>query len=56
MIKGFSFGVSAIVEGIKADNMTGSEADGEIYDLSGRRVENPAPGFYIKGNSKVIIK
>ena len=56
MIKGFSFGGSAIVEGIKADNMTGSEADGEIYDLSGRRVENPAPGFYIKGNSKVIIK
>lgn len=27
-----------------------------IYDLQGRRVENPTSGIYIKGNKKVVIK
>ena len=28
----------------------------EIYDLQGRRVENPTKGLYIKDGRKVIIK
>jgi hypothetical protein len=27
-----------------------------IYDLQGRRVENPGKGIYIKDNKKVVIK
>jgi hypothetical protein len=27
-----------------------------VYDLQGRRVENPTKGLYIRGNKKVIIK
>ncbi len=41
------------VEGIEISEQ---DADRTIYDLSGRRVENPAPGFYIQGNQKVIVK
>ena len=40
------------VEGIKAD--AGNE---EIYDLTGRRVDNvnPAPGIYIKNGKKIVV-
>ncbi len=30
--------------------------DAAIYDLTGRRVETPAKGIYIKGGKKVVIK
>ena len=26
-----------------------------IYDLQGRRVENPGKGIYIRGNKKVVL-
>ena len=32
------------------------EANNEIYDLTGRKVENPAKGVYIVGGKKVFIK
>lgn len=35
------------------DETTG---DGIIYNLKGQRVENPAPGIYIKNHKKIIIK
>jgi hypothetical protein len=31
-------------------------AKGEIYDLAGRRVENPTKGMYIVNGKKVFIK
>ncbi|MBQ7511513.1 MAG: hypothetical protein IJU11_02080, partial [Prevotella sp.] len=30
--------------------------DGEWYDLSGRRVAQPAKGIYVKNGKKVIVK
>lgn len=41
------------VDGI---NVTEQETEKAIYDISGRRVENPTPGFYIQGNKKVVIR
>ncbi len=42
--------------GIDAVVAEGAEANGAIYDLSGRRVENPAKGIYIVGGKKVVVK
>ena len=51
--RGFNFGGSAFIDGVE----TGiSETDDAIYDLSGRRVGNPQPGFYIENGKKVIIR
>lgn len=33
-----------------------SSGDEQIYDLTGRRVTDPAPGIYIKNGKKIIIK
>ena len=33
-----------------------NEADGDIYDLLGRKVENPGRGIYIKNNKKFVVK
>ncbi len=43
-------------DGIGAVVAEGAEANGAIYDLSGRRVENPAKGIYIVGGKKVVVK
>ena len=34
----------------------GCVADGKVYDLQGRMIENPGKGIYIKNNKKIIIK
>ena len=34
----------------------GCAADGKVYDLQGRMIENPGKGMYIKNNKKIIIK
>lgn len=34
----------------------GVAADGRVYDLQGRMIENPGKGIYIKNNKKIIIK
>ena len=39
------------IESIDADD----EDDSAIYDLMGRRVNNPASGIYIKGGKKVVV-
>ena len=41
------------VDGI---NVNEQETEKTIYDISGRRVENPTPGFYIQGNKKIVIR
>lgn len=41
------------VDGI---NVNEQETEKAIYDISGRRVENPTPGFYIQGNKKIVIR
>ena len=43
------------VEDIKV-NDEAINANEPIYDLSGRRVENPTKGFYIQGNKKFVIR
>ena len=37
-------------------SVTEQQSEQAIYDISGRRVENPAPGFYIQGNKKIVIR
>lgn len=43
------------VEDIKVNDET-INANEPIYDLSGRRVENPTKGFYIQGGKKFVIR
>ncbi|MGM9855275.1 MAG: Ig domain-containing protein [Muribaculaceae bacterium] len=53
-IKGFRINLQPThVDGIDAE-VQGS--DEPIYDLSGRRVENPTSGIYLQNNKKIIVK
>ena len=47
------FGEATGIESVATDKR---EADGAVYDLSGRRVQQPRSGFYIKNGKKYIIK
>ena len=38
------------------DAITTTEADGAIYDLSGRRVEKAVKGIYIQNGKKIYVK
>ena len=52
----FTGGVTGI-EGVYVNSPADIEADETVYDLEGRRVENPQPGrVYIKGGKKVMLK
>lgn len=52
----FTGGVTGI-EGVYVESPTDVMTDETIYDLEGRRVENPLPGrVYIKGGKKVMLK
>ena len=52
----FTGGVTGI-EGVYMERPTGVEGVDILYDLEGRRVENPLPGrVYIKGGKKVMLK
>ena len=42
--------------GINAVSSAAANEDGEWYDLSGRRVAQPAKGIYVKNGKKVVIK
>ena len=42
--------------GINAVSSSADKMDGEWYDLSGRRVAQPAKGIYVKNGKKVIVK
>lgn len=57
----FSFGdiddeEEGTVTGIKIAEGKNNDADGAIYDLLGRKVENPGRGIYIKNNKKFVVK
>ena len=56
----FSFGDIDEEEGtvtkIEMSEEVVNEADGDIYDLSGRKVENPGRGIYIRNNKKFVVK
>ena len=41
------------IEEVEGEN---GEVNGEIYDLAGRKVENPAKGVYVVNGKKVLIK
>ncbi|MGM9687048.1 MAG: hypothetical protein ACI3YI_12635, partial [Bacteroidaceae bacterium] len=45
-------GVADGIESPAADELNGSD----IYDLSGRRVSNPARGIYIMNGKKVVVR
>ena len=42
--------------GISATLTNSEEVNSAVYDLQGRRVEQPQPGLYIRNGKKVIIK
>ena len=48
-----SFGDETAINALENSNKVN---DGAIYDLSGRRVENPTKGIYIMNGKKVIFK
>ena len=53
-IKGFRINpLPTHVDGIDAEVQGSNEP---IYDLSGRRVENPTSGIYLQNNKKIIVK
>ena len=57
----FSFGdindeEEGTATGIKIAEVKNNETNGVIYDLSGRRVENPLRGIYIRNNKKFVVK
>ena len=54
---------SKVVSMLFGDDTTGiseattiSNGNGKVYDMQGRRVENPAKGLYIQNGKKVVIK
>ena len=51
-----SFDDSESTTGIGSLTPALSEDDGAYYDLSGRRVEKPVKGLYIRNNKKVFVK
>ena len=42
--------------GIESVPKSGEEADGVLYDLQGRPVENPVRGIYIRNGKKVLVR
>lgn len=40
----------------KPETVTDKNANAPIYDLTGRRIENPTKGIYIQGGKKFILK
>ena len=42
--------------GIESVPKSGEEADGILYDLQGRPVENPVRGIYIRNGKKVLVR
>ena len=57
-IRGFKLGGGSTPTGIEAVKVSEESeiANEPIYDLSGRRVENPTQGFYIQGGKKFIVR
>ncbi|MDY3897771.1 MAG: hypothetical protein SOZ29_06770, partial [Prevotella sp.] len=43
-----------VTTGIAAAPAANSAANGTLYDLSGRRVNRPVRGIYIKGGRKIV--
>ena len=52
----FSFGFDDETSGIENTSSTDDTNRGEVYDLQGRQVKQPARGLYIKSGKKVVIK
>lgn len=51
-----AFVSEAIYSGIESVIATENAKDGVIYDLSGRRVQNPGKGLYIINGKKYVVK
>lgn len=55
-INGIFSDLEGDVTGINSVNATEKKFDGTVYDLSGRKVAQPARGLYIVNGKKVVIK
>ena len=51
-----SFSINPQPTHVDAIDVEQQDAEQAIYDISGRRVENPTKGFYIQGNKKIVVK
>ena len=49
----FSFGETT---GIKLSNIVVDDADAPIFDLQGRKIQNPSTGIYVKKGKKFVVK
>ena len=52
----YKFGWMYLPTGIEAPVATERPAMGEMYDLSGRKINKPAKGLYLNGNKKILVK
>ena len=49
-------GITDGIHEIDGDKKKGEQSDGIMYDLAGRRINNPARGIYIKDGKKILIR
>lgn len=52
----FDMGQATGIRNAEMDMIPVRQSSGVIYDLSGRRVENPTPGIYIRDGKKFIVR
>lgn len=53
-VKSFSFNFNDIVNGIEAAEQKANLPQGDLYDLSGRRIVKPTRGLYITSGQKIV--
>lgn len=55
MSRVYDLGATVDIEEVYNDNLPTPMSDGYLYDLSGRRVDHPTQGIYIRNGKKVIV-
>ena len=59
MVRGYSYCNGVATSGLQDINRNESNenvGDNTMYDLQGRKVNNPSQGLYVKKKQKVLIK
>lgn len=54
--EGYDAAVTSIDEVLNSQTVNRKSLNGQLYDLQGRRIQNPVPGLYISNGKKLILK
>ena len=49
-------GILTITDPVGIKSVEADDDNAVLYDMQGRRIDNPKKGLYVKGNKKVVIK